>query len=70
MTTTGKIINVVDDAPMSAYEIRRVVGAPLAASCEPLADPWAGRLDGSALRSIGLAPTIPTLFHAELAGAL
>lgn len=68
--TTGKIINVVDDAPMSAYEISRIVGAPLAASSEPLPNPWAGRLDGSALRQLGLAPSVPTLFHAALAGAL
>lgn len=68
--TIGKIINVVDDAPMSAYEIGRIVGAPLAASSEPLANPWAGRLDGTALRRLGLAPSVPTLFHAALTGAL
>lgn len=68
--STGKIINVVDDAPMSAYEISRIVGVPLVALSEPLPNPWAGRLDGYALRQLGLAPSVPTLFYAELTGAL
>lgn len=68
--TDGRIVNIVDDAPIAAYEIASLVGAPLDPSAKPLQDPWAGRLDGTLARSLGFQPTIPTVYHASREGAL
>lgn len=66
----GRIVNVVDDAPATLYEIARVAGSAIAPSAEPLADPWMGRADGSLLRSLGFRPEIRTLYQAAEQGIL
>jgi hypothetical protein len=68
--TDGRIVNVVDDAPATLYEIARVAGSAVAPSAEPLADPWMGRADGSLLRSLGFRPEIRTLYQAAEQGIL
>lgn len=66
----GEIVNVVDDAPMTAFEVGQIVGQPIAGSTDPLVHPWGGRLDGTRLREKGFQLEVPTVFHARQAGWL
>jgi nucleoside-diphosphate-sugar epimerase len=66
----GRIVNITDDAPVSVYELTRIAGAPVDGSAEPLANPWSGRMDGSLARSLGFAPTVPTVHAAARDGLL
>lgn len=62
--TDGHVVNVVDDAPMTAYEIAALVGQPIEPSAAPLANPWGGRLDGGLAHELGFRPAIPTVHRA------
>jgi UDP-glucose 4-epimerase len=66
----GRIVNIVDDAPTTAYEIASLVGSPIEPSAEPLTNPWIGRMDGSRSRALGFRPTIPTVYQAKQQGIL
>lgn len=66
----GRIVNVTDDAPVTVYEMARFGGHPVAASAEPLANPWSGRMDGSLLRDFGFRPAVPTIYAAARDGIL
>jgi UDP-glucose 4-epimerase len=66
----GRIVNIVDDAPTTAYEIASLVGSPIEPSAEPLTNPWMGRMDGSRSRALGFHPTIPTVYQAVQQGIL
>jgi UDP-glucose 4-epimerase len=68
--TDGHIVNIVDEAPMSIYEIAELVDATYLPSADPLTNPWMGHLDGSLARSLGFQPTIPTAYHASREGVL
>jgi len=61
----GHVVNIVDEAPTSVYEIASIVGASYEPSAEPLSNPWMGHLDGSLARSLGFQPTVPTVYHAQ-----
>lgn len=62
--TDGHVVNIVDEAPMTAYEIAALVGQPIDSSAAPLANPWGGRLDGSLARELGFEASVPTLHQA------
>jgi nucleoside-diphosphate-sugar epimerase len=66
----GRIVNIVDDAPTTLYEIASLVGSPIERSADPLTDPWMGRMDGSRSRSLGFQPTIRTVYQAMQQGIL
>jgi nucleoside-diphosphate-sugar epimerase len=66
----GRIVNIVDDAPTTAYEIASLVGSPIEPSAEPLTNPWMGRMDGSRSRALGFHPTVPTVYQAMQQGIL
>lgn len=66
----GYTVNLSDDAPASVYEIARVVGAEYPESAEPLANPWNGHVDGALGRSLGLLPTVRSLYQAVAENAL
>jgi nucleoside-diphosphate-sugar epimerase len=66
----GLIVNIVDDAPTTAYEIASLVGSPIEPSAKPLTDPWMGRMDGSRSRALGFHPTVPTVYQAMQQGIL
>ncbi|MFD2420348.1 NAD-dependent epimerase/dehydratase family protein [Amycolatopsis pigmentata] len=66
----GHIVNLVDDAPASAYEISRLVGADFPESAEPLTNPWSGRADGSLARQLGFVPVVRSMYQAAAEGAL
>ena len=66
----GRIVNIVDDAPTTLYEMANIVGALIEPSAEPLTNPWMGRMDGARLRSLGFRPTISTVYQAAQEGIL
>lgn len=66
----GHIVNIVDDAPTTLYEVASLVGSPVEPSAEPLTNPWMGRMDGSLSRRLGFQPTIPTVYQAAQQGIL
>ncbi len=43
----GRIVNIVDDAPTSIYELVEIVGEKMESSSEPLANPWYLHVDSS-----------------------
>jgi nucleoside-diphosphate-sugar epimerase len=65
-----RIVNIVDDAPTTLFEMASIVGASIEPSAEPLTNPWMGRMDGSLGRSIGFRPTISTMYQAAREGIL
>jgi nucleoside-diphosphate-sugar epimerase len=66
----ARIVNIVDDAPITLYEMASIVGASIEASAEPLINPWMGRMDGALSRSLGFRPTIATVYQAAHEGIL
>ena len=66
----GRIVNIVDDAPTTAYEIASLIGSPIEPSAEPLTNPWMGRMDASLSRALGFRPTVPTVYQAMQQGIL
>jgi UDP-glucose 4-epimerase len=65
-----RIVNIVDDAPITLYEMASFAGASIEPSSEPLTNPWMGRMDGSRSRSLGFRPTIATVYQAAREGLL
>ncbi len=63
-----RIVNIVDDAPTTLYEMASIVGVSIKPSAEPLTDPWMGRMDGSLSRSLGFRPSIATVHQAVQEG--
>jgi nucleoside-diphosphate-sugar epimerase len=68
--TDGRIVNIADDRPVTVYEMAELAGDPLEGSAEPLADPWAGRMDTSLVNDLGFRPTVPTIYAAAREGIL
>ena len=60
----GRVVNIADDLPASMRDLIALGGGKMAASAEPLADPWAMQVDTSLARSLGFHPTIRTVFQA------
>ena len=69
----GEIFNVVDDAPITLYELAESVGKAadtFDAEEGPLADPFDGILDVSKLRGIGFRPLVQSYYVARDMGIL
>lgn len=60
----GRIVNIVDDAPTSIYELAGLVGQMMQPSSAPLANPWWLHVDGSLARSLGFNPIVRTVHQA------
>jgi len=56
----GRIVNIADDAPLTVLEMAELAGDPIDGSAEPLANPWAGRMDTALAHKLGFRPTVPT----------
>lgn len=69
-TFDRRIVNAVDDAPMSICEICEMVGAPMKPTSTPLVNPWWGVLDGSFAQSLGFTPEVATTRQAARQGTL
>ena len=65
-----RIVNIVDEAPTSIYELVELIGEKMDPSSEPLRNPWYLHADGSLARSLGFKPTITTVYQAKREGAL
>jgi len=61
----GYVVNIVDEAPTSVFEIASIVGASYKPSAEPLSNPWMGHLDGTLARSLGFQPAVRTVYQAQ-----
>lgn len=66
----GRVVNLTDDAPVTVYEMAEFAGTPIAGTNEPLPNPWSGRMDGTLARTLGFAPTVPTIHAAARDGLL
>jgi len=66
----GRIVNIVDEAPTSIYELVELAGEKMEPSSEPLPNPWYLHVDGSLARSLGFKPAIATVYQAQREGAL
>jgi UDP-glucose 4-epimerase len=66
----GRIVNIVDEAPTTAYEMVQVGGGEVEPSSQPLVNPWRGRADGSLARGLGFQPSVRTLHQAQQEGLL
>jgi nucleoside-diphosphate-sugar epimerase len=69
----GTIFNLADDAPVTAFELHRLNGEPVAddAADRSLDDPWEGITDSTAARkALGFRPIFPSVYAAKDAGAL
>jgi len=60
----GRIVNIVDEAPMSIYELIELVGGAMEPSSEPLANPWRLCADGALARCLGFRPIVRTVHQA------
>jgi len=66
----GRIVNIVDEAPTSIYELVELVEETMEPSSEPLANPWHLHIDGSLARRLGFQPTVRTVYQAAQEGVL
>lgn len=66
----GRIVNIVDDAPTSLYELAKLVGEDMKPSSAPLANPWRLHVDGSLGRHLGFHPVVRTVHEAVQNGLL
>jgi nucleoside-diphosphate-sugar epimerase len=63
----GRVYNVADDAPVTAWELLALAGEEPeeGAADRPLADPWAGIADTGRIRAeLGYRPEYPTVYTA------
>src|SRR2546421_562089 len=66
----GRIFNLADDAPLTAWELCALPGQPAPAGDGPV-DPWAGMVDTRRIRTeLGFRPIFPTGDVAQAAGAM
>jgi nucleoside-diphosphate-sugar epimerase len=68
--TDGRIVNTVDEAPTSIFELIELVGATMEPSSRPLENPWSGQADGALARSLGFKPTVATVYQSKREGTL
>lgn len=60
----GQIVNLTDEAPLSAYELVSLAGASMDPSAEPLSNPWHLQADGALARRLGFRPAVRTVYQA------
>ncbi|MGY0744459.1 NAD-dependent epimerase/dehydratase family protein [Azospirillum argentinense] len=65
-----RVVNVADDAPLSIFELARVLDTGMAANSEPLANPWYLHVDGSLARALGFRPTVRSVYQAHQEGLM
>lgn len=65
-----RIVNIVDEAPTTIYELTEIAGDPIEPSGEPLSNPWFGHLDGALARRLGFKPVVRTVHQSADEGSL
>ncbi len=72
--STGRIFDVADDAPVTAWELAQLNGQEPDPDAPPFTgqdDPWEGIVDTGRIRDeLGFSPIHPTVYAARYAGAL
>ena len=63
-TLDGKIVNTVDDAPMTILELCNMIDAPMEPVTGQLSHPWSGVLDGGLAQGLGFKPEVATTWQA------
>lgn len=66
----GHIVNIVDEAPTSLYELATIAGGSMEPSSAPLTNPWHLHADASLGRRLGFRPTVRTIHQAAEEGLL
>ncbi|MGW0764342.1 NAD-dependent epimerase/dehydratase family protein [Streptomyces sp. NPDC002676] len=69
----GRVYNIADDAPVTALDVHRLLGADLPAEAHTRVDedPWHGVVSTDRIRrELGFHPQYPTIWTARDAGAL
>jgi len=66
----GRIVNTVDDAPMTILELSTMAGVPMEPAVTPTNNPWSGVLDGSLALELGFRPEVTTTWQAAREGLL
>jgi nucleoside-diphosphate-sugar epimerase len=65
-----RIVNIADEAPTTIYELVGLVGETMAASSEPMQNPWHLHVDASLSRRLGFQSTVRTVYQAAQEGIL
>jgi UDP-glucose 4-epimerase len=65
-----EVVNIVDDAPASLYELFAIAGARMNPSAAPLPNPWRLVADSTHARSLGFQPLVATVHQAVREGLL
>lgn len=65
-----RIVNIVDEAPMTIFELSALAGSVMEAVDTPLENPWSGVLDGSLAQDLGFQPEVRTTMQAVQEDAL
>ena len=65
-----QIVNIVDEAPTTIYELTEIALDPMQPSAAPVSDPWFGHLDGALARRLGFRPEVRTVHQCIGEGAL
>lgn len=60
----GQVVNITDEAPTTLYELLQLVGEPMAASAEPMVNPWYLHADASLARRLGFRASVRTVYQA------
>lgn len=66
----GRIVNIVDEAPTTIYELTGIAGDPMEPAGEPVSNPWFGHLDGNLARRLGFRPVVRTVYQSAEEGTL
>ncbi|GJE27917.1 NAD-dependent epimerase/dehydratase family protein [Methylobacterium organophilum] len=65
-----RTVNIVDDAPLSIYELVTLAGGNMEPSAALLENPWNMQADGTLARSLGFQPVVRTIYQAVAQGLL
>lgn len=60
-----RIVNITDEAPLSIYELLKVVGTEMPSSAAPLSNPWHLHADATLARSLGFLAEVKTVYEAQ-----
>ncbi|OBI67843.1 NAD(P)-dependent oxidoreductase [Mycobacterium sp. E796] len=66
----GRIVNIVDEAPTSIYELVQLIGGAMRPSSQPLENPWRLHMDGTLARHLGFQPAVRTVYQAAQENSL
>lgn len=66
----GRVVDIVDEAPVSCYELIELLGETMPPSVQPVINPWQLHVDGWLARRLSFVPTLATIYQAQRDGVL